>query len=117
MHLRTLFPLLLLLISSAPMMGCIADEAAPELSADAMIQAQPEAQVPEAVEIVIATFNVKQFFDTICDSNRCSAQSFEMVPTESEFQAVPSNLLRVFNRWRRMSCFYKRSNPRRVWLR
>ena len=59
--------------------ACIAEESTPT-------------QVPDPVEIVIATFNVKQFFDTVCDSSRCTAQSFEMVPTASEFEAKAQQL-------------------------
>ena len=38
-------------------------------------------------DIVVATFNVRKFFDTNCDTRNCSGNSFESEPTESEFQA------------------------------
>ncbi|MGB0648336.1 MAG: endonuclease/exonuclease/phosphatase family protein [Bradymonadia bacterium] len=72
--------------------ACIADESTPMQVVDAMPQVQSDAQVPDPVELVIATFNVKQFFDTVCDSSRCTAQSFEMVPTASEFEAKARQL-------------------------
>lgn len=72
--------------------GCTVEEASPLLDADAAV-VEVDAFQEQPIEIKIATFNVKQFFDTTCDSGRCTAQSFELLPTESEFDAKSRQLV------------------------
>ncbi|MCB9506632.1 MAG: endonuclease/exonuclease/phosphatase family protein [Myxococcales bacterium] len=36
-------------------------------------------------DVVIATFNVARFFDTVCDSNDCGAGGYEVVPSDAQF--------------------------------
>lgn len=72
--------------------GCTVEESVPIAEVD-MARPEVDAFVAPPVDIKIATFNVKQFFDTTCDSGRCSAQSFEMLPTESEFEAKSRQLV------------------------
>ena len=66
--------------------GCTVEESVPSTEVDVALP-EVDAFLEPPIEIKIATFNVKQFFDTTCDSGRCSAQSYEMLPTESEFEA------------------------------
>ncbi|MEE2756491.1 MAG: endonuclease/exonuclease/phosphatase family protein [Myxococcota bacterium] len=50
--------------------------------------ASPDAAPPTPGETVtVATFNVRKFFDTNCDSRNCGDSSFERMPSESEFRA------------------------------
>ncbi|MCA9541068.1 MAG: endonuclease/exonuclease/phosphatase family protein [Myxococcales bacterium] len=49
---------------------------------------QPPVDPPVEIDpVVVATFNVKRFFDTVCDSGRCTADDYEHVYAESEFEA------------------------------
>jgi uncharacterized protein len=72
--------------------GCTVEEASPALEVDAAM-VEVDAFAAEALEVKVATFNVKQFFDTNCDSGRCTAQSFELLPTSSEFDAKSRQLV------------------------
>lgn len=40
---------------------------------------------PDPSDLAIATFNVRRFFDTVCDSGQCSAGDYEEVPTANQF--------------------------------
>ncbi len=42
--------------------------------------------------IRVATFNVRRYFDTVCDSSACAATDFEALPTEAEFAARTERL-------------------------
>lgn len=39
------------------------------------------------VRVRVATFNVKLFFDTVCQSGSCTSADFEAVPTATQFEA------------------------------
>lgn len=47
--------------------------------------AEPDLPKPAAADMVVATFNVRLFFDTRCDSGQCSSDDFEAVPNEGQF--------------------------------
>ncbi len=72
--------------------GCTVEEALPTAERDVAV-VEADAFIPPPIEVKIATFNVKQFFDTTCDSGRCTAQSFEILPTDSEFEAKSRQLV------------------------
>src|SRR5207253_1028462 len=38
----------------------------------------------------VATFNLKLYFDTICQSNNCGSNAFEQAPTAAQFAARTS---------------------------
>lgn len=40
---------------------------------------------PDPSDLAIATFNVRRFFDTVCDSGLCGAGDYEEVPTPTQF--------------------------------
>lgn len=40
---------------------------------------------PDPSDLAIATFNVRRFFDTACDSGQCGADDYEEVPTQNQF--------------------------------
>ena len=50
---------------------------------------------PESVSV--ATFNVRKFFDTNCDSRNCGEGSFERMPSESEFRAKAQQIANGIN--------------------
>jgi len=52
---------------------------------DSGADAERDAVVTATRELQIATFNVKRFFDTICDSGSCGGRSYEALPDEAEF--------------------------------
>ena len=41
---------------------------------------------PDPADIVVATYNVRRFFDANCDSNQCGSGDYEDVLTESQFE-------------------------------
>lgn len=45
----------------------------------------PDLPVPGPEDIVVATFNVRRFFDTKCDSGSCGGGAFEEVYTPAQF--------------------------------
>lgn len=45
----------------------------------------PDLPAPGPEDMVVATFNVHLFFDTVCDSGSCGGNSFESAPTASAF--------------------------------
>jgi len=56
--------------------------------------------VVQGPDIVVATFNVRKFFDTNCDTRNCNDNSFESEPTEAEFLAkaqTVANGIRALN--------------------
>ena len=91
-QLQTTCLVLSLFLSLLLCSSCTVEEASPVIEADAAM-IEVDAFEAEALEIKIATFNVKQFFDTNCDSGRCTAQSFELLPTSSEFDAKSRQLV------------------------
>ena len=52
----------------------------------------PDAEVYNSWSVRVATFNVKRFFDPNCDSQRCSSGSYEIQPSQSEFDARAEQL-------------------------
>ncbi|HEY4056902.1 MAG TPA: endonuclease/exonuclease/phosphatase family protein, partial [Kofleriaceae bacterium] len=42
---------------------------------------------PEAPHLRVATYNVRRFFDTVCDSGACNNGNYEDQPTAEEFDA------------------------------
>lgn len=46
---------------------------------------QPDLPPPGPEDIVVATFNVHRFFDTVCHSGQCGGKAFEEVYTPAEF--------------------------------
>jgi predicted extracellular nuclease len=67
----------------------------PPGGADAALTDASEAgdAAPDYPQITVATFNVRLFFDTVCDSWRgCDSDSFENVPTQGEFKAHAEQL-------------------------
>ena len=67
------------------MVGC--GEAAVQ---DPVVEDPPEVEdvsPPAAFEVRIATWNVRRFFDTRCDSGGCGGDAFVALPTEEEFEA------------------------------
>jgi predicted extracellular nuclease len=47
---------------------------------------------PTYPTITVATFNVRLFFDTVCNSRRCGPGDFEDEPTQAEFEARAQEL-------------------------
>ncbi|MBV69744.1 MAG: endonuclease [Myxococcales bacterium] len=94
---RRIFKLLLncsLAMSLLSGCGSTGDPAAPFFEQDMGIgrvdvgaNVQDAAQPTPAETVSVATFNVRKFFDTNCDSRNCSGSSFERMPSESEFRA------------------------------
>ena len=70
--------------------ACTVDDPSIENETDANLPQDVQISPPKQVKI--ATFNVKAFFDPICDSGRCSPRSYEAQPTESEFEAKARQL-------------------------
>jgi len=58
---------------------------------DAGADGEPAATVDGGTQhpgtIRVAQFNVRRFFNTVCDSGKCSGGDFEDLPTETEFDA------------------------------
>ncbi len=74
-----------LLVSLA---GCV-DPAPPPPNA---VEPEPEGggvdvQERRTFEVSVATWNVRRFFDTQCDSGTCGGGDFEALPTQEEFDA------------------------------
>jgi len=46
----------------------------------------PDLPPPDPSDLAIATFNVRRFFDPVCDSGQCSAGDYEEVPTQKQFE-------------------------------
>ena len=71
--------------------GCGDDDANVSVAADA---ATPSSDASEVISstVTVATFNVRAFFDPVCDSRRCGPQSYESQPTQSEFDAKARQL-------------------------
>lgn len=46
-----------------------------------------ELDEPKGFEIRVATWNVRRFFDTVCDSGNCEGDDFEALPDEAAFEA------------------------------
>lgn len=53
---------------------------------------QADAVQARQQRVSVATFNVRAFFDPVCDSRRCGPQSYESQPTQSEFEAKARQL-------------------------
>jgi len=47
--------------------------------------ASGELPPPDPADLAIATFNVRRFFDTVCDSGQCGPDDYEEVPTANQF--------------------------------
>lgn len=41
---------------------------------------------PDPADIVIATFNVRRFFDANCDSGQCGSGDYEEIPSQGQFE-------------------------------
>jgi predicted extracellular nuclease len=66
--------------------GCVPETERPEFQAtspDDRLDIQPRA----GITIRVATWNVRRFFDTNCDSGSCGGDEFEALPTQQEFDA------------------------------
>jgi predicted extracellular nuclease len=46
----------------------------------------------------IATFNVRRFFDTVCDSDDCGYGAYEDVPTQAQFEARSAQIVDAIDR-------------------
>jgi endonuclease/exonuclease/phosphatase family metal-dependent hydrolase len=46
----------------------------------------PDLPPPDPADIVVATFNVRRFFDANCDSGQCGSGDYEEVVTETQFE-------------------------------
>ena len=75
------------------LVACTVDDPSIENETDANLPPQ-DVQISPPKQVKIGTFNVKAFFDPICDSGRCSPRSYEAQPTESEFEAKARQLAR-----------------------
>jgi uncharacterized protein len=68
-------------------------DAATELDAEASDGGAVDSAVPQGGKTVrIGTYNVKQFFDTVCDTGACAPNDFEEKPTEPQFRAKAAAL-------------------------
>lgn len=47
----------------------------------------PEVDAGPDVRVRVATFNVRRFFDTICESGRCDPEDYEALPSPAIFEA------------------------------
>ena len=73
--------------------GCAVDAPVEPTIADADAPARDGGQAQTITQAVsVATFNVRAFFDPVCDSRRCGPQSYESQPTQSEFEAKARQL-------------------------
>lgn len=50
------------------------------------VSGSSELPPPDPSDLSIATFNVRLFFDPVCDSGKCGPGDFEEVPTPSQFE-------------------------------
>lgn len=71
-----------LVVLALALSSCISPAPDGEVNADA---SRPDATSSDARELTVATYNVKLFFDTECDSN-CAPNDFEEVLTEAEYR-------------------------------
>lgn len=65
-------------------------DAAPEPEPDAAPDPEPDAAPdpePDPETVTVATFNVRRFFDTVCDSGRCGFDEYERQYPQAEFDA------------------------------
>ena len=56
---------------------------------------EPAPFVPDAAEldtVRVATFNVRRFFDTVCDSGGCESDDYEAQPSPAQFEARAEEL-------------------------
>lgn len=88
MTLRRLEQLLVFALASIALtvVGC--DPGPPSSDTDAAIEADAgdaADTAPTYPKVTIATFNVKRFFDTVCDSNRCGPNDWEEQLSEEGF--------------------------------
>lgn len=58
---------------------------ASDSASDTTTAATPDLPPPGPEDIVVATFNVHLFFDTVCDSGQCGGGAFEDVYSPAEF--------------------------------
>ncbi|MCB9527464.1 MAG: endonuclease/exonuclease/phosphatase family protein [Myxococcales bacterium] len=63
-----------------------APEPEPEPEPDAAPDPEPDAG-PAAPSVTVATFNVRRFFDTVCDSGACAFDDYERQYPPAEFDA------------------------------
>lgn len=66
--------------------GCGGSYTEPDVVADT----RPEIVQPHFLRI--ATFNVRRFFDTVCDSDACGPNDYEVALTQGEFEARANQL-------------------------
>ncbi len=58
----------------------------------------PAVDAGTADRVRVATFNVRRFFDTVCDSGSCDADDYEVQPTPSYFDARAAQLATAIRR-------------------
>ena len=80
-----------LILAQLLVVGCAVDAPTQDPIADAFIPSPDATQLIEE-SVTVATFNVRAFFDPVCDSRRCGPQSYESQPTQSEFEAKARQL-------------------------
>lgn len=82
---------------SAPDVADAMDAALDAPAPDARVEtdAGPAVFVRDPGRVRVATFNVHRYFDTVCDSHRCSADDFEAVLSPSEFVEKTDALARA----------------------
>lgn len=87
--LRTVRPFVLALLCAWLAAACLPTEVLPpgECEVDCgPVDAGGSLPSPRG-QVVIASFNVRLFFDTVCDSANCTSTSFEKVPSQASFEA------------------------------
>lgn len=69
------------LVAAVALSGCRPEPALP-----------PDAAIDDRPRVRVATFNVRRFFDTSCDSGRCEPGDFEEMPSQAAFDARADQL-------------------------
>lgn len=65
---------------------------------DTAVDVEVDTGPPTGPEIVIATFNVSRFFDTVCDSGRCDSGDFESRLSDAQFNYKISLIMEALDR-------------------
>ncbi len=87
MTLRRLEQLLVFALASIAVAVAGCDPGPPSSDTDAAVEADAADAVSEYPQVTIATFNVRRFFDTQCDSNRCGPNDWEEQLSENGFNS------------------------------
>jgi uncharacterized protein len=48
--------------------------------------AEPDLPEPDPADLVLATYNVRRFFDATCDSGQCGSGDYEEIPSQGQFE-------------------------------